>query len=128
MVVVLEYRWGIGTIMYGIGGLCEALYAVGGWSPIVFRLSHLFGTVALAGGAIWSSIASFRKRILLHRTADNLLIAMRAKLPAFGGTFRRLSVPGALYPSEYLGIILPFLGFLRATTPMRGDIGRPPEG
>jgi hypothetical protein len=30
--------WGIGMAFYGIGGFCEAYYAVLGWNPLVFRL------------------------------------------------------------------------------------------
>jgi len=40
-------------------------------------------------------------------------------MPAFGGLFSRLQIPGVLYIGEFLGVILIFLGFLRATTPMR---------
>ena len=38
--------------------------------------------------------------------------------PAFGGTFSRFGVPGALYLGELLGAVLMFAGFIRATTPM----------
>jgi len=192
--------WGIGTVMYGIGGLCEGLYGAIGWAPIVFRLWYLFGailvaawlgqgtvyllvrrnvahiltvvlaaasvyaairtfgaeldpsqmteslhtgselsghaivssgvriltpffnlygTIALVGGAIWSAVVFFRKRILLNRTIGNILIAVGALLPAFGGTFSRIGISGALYLSEFLGVILLFAGFIRATTPMK---------
>jgi hypothetical protein len=40
-------------------------------------------------------------------------------LPSFGGSFSRIGVPGALYTSELIGAILLFIGFLRATTPMK---------
>jgi hypothetical protein len=40
-------------------------------------------------------------------------------LPAFGGAFSRMGLPGALYVGELLGAVLMFIGFLRATTPMR---------
>ena len=194
--------WGIGMVMYGIGGFCEAYHGVFGWHPLVFRLWYLFGailvaawlgqgtvyllarrqwahalmailvlgslygaarvfaaqldpslmthsvhtgselsghailtpgvrvltpffnlygTVTLVGGAAWSAWIFWRKRILLHRTIGNILIAIGATLPAFGGTFSRLGVPGALYIGELLGAILLFVGFVRATTPMRDD-------
>ena len=45
-------------------------------------------------------------------------IAVGAILPAFGGLFSRLQIPGALYLGELFGVILIFLGYLRATTPM----------
>ncbi|HEC62740.1 MAG TPA: hypothetical protein ENI27_10890 [bacterium] len=80
---------------------------------------NLYGTAALVGGALWSAFVFWRKRILLHRTLGNILIAIGAILPASGGTFSRLGVPNALYLGELLGIILIFLGFIRATTPMK---------
>ena len=191
--------WGVGLVMYGIGGFCEAYFGAIGWSPVIFRLWYLFGailvaawlgqgtvylllgkraahilmgllgaasiyglirvftaeldpglltsslhtgselsghaivtpgiriltpffnlygTIALVGGALWSALVFWRKRILLHRTLGNILIAAGAILPAFGGTFSRMGMPNALYVGELLGVILIFLGFLRATTPM----------
>jgi hypothetical protein len=83
---------------------------------------NLYGTVTLVGGAAWSAYIFWRKRILLHRAIGNLLIAIGAMLPAFGGTFSRFGVPGALYVGELLGAVLMFAGFIRATTPM-GDTG-----
>ncbi|HEY77402.1 MAG TPA: hypothetical protein G4O00_14690 [Thermoflexia bacterium] len=82
---------------------------------------NLYGTVALVGGAAWSAWIFWRKRILLHRTIGNVLIAVGAMLPAFGGTFSRFGVPGALYIGEFLGAVLLFAGFIRATTPMRTE-------
>lgn len=40
--------WGIGFLMYGIGGLMEALFGFFGWSPLVFRLWYLFGAILVA--------------------------------------------------------------------------------
>jgi hypothetical protein len=196
--------WGIGMVMYGIGGFCEGYYAVLGWNPLVFRLWYLFGamlvaawlgqgtvyllakkkwadvlmiilgiaslygavrvfgaqldpaqmgaslhtgselsgraivsggvrsltpifnvygTVTLVGGAAYSAWLFWRKRILLHRVIGNVLIAFGALLPAFGGTFSRLGIGGALYLSELLGAVLMFIGFIRATTPMKAAEG-----
>ncbi|MFH2039098.1 MAG: hypothetical protein ABIJ65_06650, partial [Chloroflexota bacterium] len=61
----------------------------------------------------------------LHRTIGNILIATGATLPAFGGFFSRLQIPGALYIGEFLGILLLFAGFLRATTPMKNEAVAP---
>jgi hypothetical protein len=79
---------------------------------------NLYGTLALVGGALYSAILFWRKRVLLHRVIGNVLIAFGAILPAFGGTFSRFGIPGALYISELLGAIILFIGFLRATTPL----------
>jgi len=82
---------------------------------------NIYGTVTLVGGAAWSGWIFWRRRILLHRTIGNVLIAVGAIIPALGGTFSRLGVPGALYLAELLGAVLMFVGFIRATTPMYGS-------
>ena len=88
---------------------------------------NLYGTITLVGGAAWSAWLFWRKRILLHRTLGNLLIAVGAILPAFGGTFSRMGFSGALYISELTGAVLIFIGFLRAITPMGGRPSLPPN-
>ena len=89
---------------------------------------NLYGTVTLVGGAVWSAWLFWRKRILLHRTIGNILIAIGATLPAFGGTFSRFGVPLALYIGELLGAVLMFVGFIRATTPMDDTAGQRRRG
>jgi len=79
---------------------------------------NLYGTVTLVGGAAYSAWIFWRKRVLLHRSIGNVLIAVGAILPAFGGTFSRMGFSGALYVTEFLGAILIFIGFVRATTPI----------
>lgn len=83
---------------------------------------NLYGTLTLVGGALYSAWLFWRKRTLLHRTLGNLLIAAGAILPAFGGAFSRMGITGALYLSELLGVTLIFLGFLRATTPIKAQL------
>jgi len=80
---------------------------------------NLYGTVTLVGGAVYSAWIFFRKRVLLHRTIGNILIAVGAIAPAFGGAFSRMGVPAAQYIGELLGALLMFIGFQRATTPMK---------
>ena len=82
---------------------------------------NLYGTLALVGGALYSAFIFWRKRVLLHRAVGNVLIAAGAILPAFGGTFSRFGIPGALYISELLGAILLFIGFLRAVRPIKEE-------
>jgi hypothetical protein len=79
---------------------------------------NLYGTVTLVGGALYSSWLFWRRRVLLHRAIGNVFIAAGAILPAFGGTFSRFGISGALYISELLGAVILFIGFLRAVTPM----------
>ncbi len=80
---------------------------------------NLYGTITLVGGAAYSAYIFWRKRVLLHRVIGNILIAAGALLPAFGGTFSRFGIGGALYIGELLGAVLMFAGFVRATTPMK---------
>ena len=86
-------------------------------------LLNIYGTVTLVGGALYSAWLFWRKRVLLHRTIGNILIASGALLPAFGGALSRRGVPNALYISELLGAILLLIGFLRAITPIKDDQG-----
>ncbi|GAP12428.1 hypothetical protein LARV_00163 [Longilinea arvoryzae] len=83
---------------------------------------NLYGTLTMVGGALYSSVLFWRKRVLLHRVIGNVLIAAGAIMPAFGGTFSRLGIPGALYISELLGAVVLFIGFLRASTPIESKV------
>lgn len=79
---------------------------------------NIYGTLTLVGGAAYSAWIFWRKRVLLHRTLGNILIAVGAMAPAFGGAFSRFGISGALYIGELLGAIIMFAGFIRATKPM----------
>ncbi len=80
---------------------------------------NMYGTITLVGGAAYSAWLFWRKRVLLHRTIGNILIAVGAMLPAFGGTFSRMGMANLLYLGELIGIVLIFVGFLRATIPLK---------
>ncbi len=76
---------------------------------------NTFGTVALVGGAIYSAWVFWRRRLMPHRVVSNILIAVGAMLPAFGGTLMRLGGSlTAFYLLELVGIIIIFTGFLRS--------------
>lgn len=66
--------WGIGLLMYAIGGLMEALYGFFGWHPLVFRLWYLFGAVLVAA---WlgqgTAYLLVRKRVAGVRVANMLM-------------------------------------------------------
>ena len=83
---------------------------------ILTILLNLYGTVALVGGALYSSYIFWRKRVLAHRMVGNILIAAGALMPAMGGSFSRVGLPDWLYLSEFLGAILMFAGFMKATS------------
>ena len=76
---------------------------------------NVYGIVTLAGGALYSAWIFWRKHILPHRVASNILIAVGALLPAIGGSLLRLGTArGApFYILELAGVIIIFIGFLR---------------
>jgi hypothetical protein len=81
---------------------------------IVTPVFNTFGTLALAGGAVYSAYVFWRKRILPHRVIANILIAVGALLPAAGGI--HIISSGSLnifFILELAGVIIMFIGFLR---------------
>ena len=82
---------------------------------------NTYGTLTLVGGAAYSAYIFRRKRILRHRAIGNILIAAGALMPALGGGLSRLNIPGVLYITEFVGAVLMFIGFIRATTPMKKE-------
>jgi len=76
---------------------------------------NAFGTIALVGGAIYSAVVYRRRRTMPHRVVSNILIAVGAILPAFGGIhFRFVGTPELFYIFEFVGIVVIFAGFLRS--------------
>jgi hypothetical protein len=86
---------------------------------ILTILLNIYGTLALVIGAVYSAVIFFRKHILANRMVGSVLIAVGAMAPAMAGSFVTLGLPDLLYLSELVGVILIFIGFLRATTPVR---------
>jgi len=81
---------------------------------IVTPITNAYGTIALAGGAVWSAYIFWRKRILPHRMIGNVLIAVGALLPAIGGIHIATGTNLTLFfILELVGAILMFIGFLR---------------
>jgi len=80
----------------------------------VAPLFNAFGTFMLVGGAVYSAVVFWRKRILPNRVVANVLIALGALLPAIGGT--HISVGGNVnlfFLVEMAGVIIMFIGFMR---------------
>ena len=78
-------------------------------------LLNIYGTLTLVGGAIYSAYIFWRKKVLFNRMVGNILIAAGALMPAIGGSFLKMGLPDFLYLSEFLGVILMYIGFLQAT-------------
>ena len=78
-------------------------------------LLNIYGTLALVGGALYSAFLFWRKKVLANRLVGNILIAAGALMPAIAGSFVKAGLVDFLYVSEFIGVVLMYAGFLRAT-------------
>jgi hypothetical protein len=76
---------------------------------------NIYGTITLVGGAIYSAYIFWRKRVLLDRMIGNILIAAGALMPAMAGTLIGAGLADFLYLSEFIGVVLMYVGFVKAT-------------
>jgi len=88
----------------------------GGLTVLLTILLNIYGTLTLVGGAAYSAMLFWRKRVLFHRMIGNVLIALGAMAPAMAGSFVKLGLPDLLYLSDLIGVVLMYSGFIRATT------------
>lgn len=82
---------------------------------------NIYGTLALAGGALYSAWLLWRKAIMPHRVVGNVLIAVGALLIASASTMVRLGLADYHYLGQFLSAVFMFSGFLLASirAPMR---------
>jgi hypothetical protein len=93
----------------------QVILGTGGLILVLTILLNIYGTLTLVGGALYSSYLFLRKNVLANRMIGNILIAAGGLFPAMGGTFVRAGMADWLYISEFVGVILMFMGFLQAT-------------
>src|SRR5512143_4138761 len=74
--------WGIGMVLYGIGGFCEAYYGALGWNDLIFRLWYLFGAILVAA---W--LGQGTVYLLMRRRWANVLMVILV-LGSLYGAFR----------------------------------------
>lgn len=89
------------------------------WLRAISPLLNLYALAFLAGGAVLSAIRIRRQPALRDRYAGNILIAIGAVLPAFGGMMTRFGVVEALYITELLGLLTIFAGYRRCSSTPR---------
>jgi hypothetical protein len=82
-------------------------------------LGNVAGTLIVIGGAVASGLALRRQRHLRSRFEGNLLIALGVLLAAGGGVFAFLARSEQLAAGLALGACVMYLGFRRASTPVR---------
>lgn len=79
-------------------------------------LLNIYGTLTLVGGAIYSAFLFWRKKVLANRMFGNILIAAGALSPAMGGSLLKAGYVDMLYVSEFVGVILMYIGFVMSTS------------
>jgi hypothetical protein len=94
----------------------KAILARGGATIALTIILNIYGTLALIGGALYSAFIFFRKHVLANRMIGNVLIAVGALAPAMAGSLVKLGLVDGLYLSELVGVVLMYIGFIRATT------------
>ena len=83
-------------------------------------LSNTLGTVLVAGGAIWSGVVFWRKRIMKERMIGVFLLALGTIVVALGGTVTGLTGlrnHDYLYISMVVGAVIMFAGYLQTIRP-----------
>jgi hypothetical protein len=91
------------------------LLARSGTIILLTILLNIYGTLTLVGGALYSAFLFWRKKVLVNRMLGNILIAAGALMPAMGGSFVKAGLPDWLYLSEFIGVVLMYVGFTQAT-------------
>ncbi len=78
---------------------------------------NIYGTIAIVGGALWSSYLFWRKRVMPNRVVGNVLIAVGALVIASASTLTRAGYGSLLFIGELIAAILMFAGFQLAGRP-----------
>lgn len=87
---------------------------------------NIYGTVAIVGGALWSSYLFWRKRVMPNRVIGNVLIAVGALVIASASTLTRAGFGQLLFVGELIAAVLMFAGFHIAGRPAQTS-GHPTE-
>lgn len=94
----------------------KEIFTRGGLIILFTILLNIYGTITLVGGAIYSAFLFWRKKVLANRMFGNILIAVGALSPAMGGSLLKAGYTDMLYLSEFVGVILMYIGFVISTS------------
>ncbi len=94
--------------------------------PVAVRIlavaGNVVGTLVVIGGAVTSGLALRHRRELRPRFEGNLLIGLGVAIAAGGGVFAFLDQSGKLGAGLAVGASVMYLGFWRASTPVRSPV------
>ena len=96
-----------------------------GWQSIrlLSPFINTYAAIFLIGGAIVSAMRYRQQPDKRHRYLGNICIAVGAILPGIGGTFTRMGYVEVLYVTEFVGLLIIYLGFKLNVGEMRTGQG-----
>lgn len=92
---------------------------------VILILFNTYGTIAIVGGALWSTWLFYRKEILPNRVIGNVLIAAGALAIASAGTLTALGYPQLQELSQLVAAVLIYAGFVFASRPAAVQVQEP---
>lgn len=81
------------------------------WVRLLSPVVNVYALVFLVGGAAWSAKRFAKDPLTRHRAVGNALIAVGGLLPGIGGSFTRAGYTEVLYVTEFLGLVLIWMGY-----------------
>ncbi len=79
---------------------------------ILAPIMNITGAALLFGGAIWSAVVFWRKRIMSYRVVSNVLIALGALAPSILTGLIRLGFTSGFFLGQLIGVAFILAGFL----------------
>lgn len=92
---------------YKLTGTVFTWQWVRSFSPLI----NIYAFIFLVGGAIYSAIKYYRQIDKEVRFKGNVYIAFGGLLPGIGGTFTRMGYVNVLLITEFIGLILIYIGY-----------------
>lgn len=86
------------------------------WARLFSILPNTYSLTFLVGGAAWSAIQYAKKQNSGNRVLGNWLIAIGALLPGIGGSFTRFGYVEVLFVTEFIGLLLIWVGYRAMTS------------
>ena len=81
------------------------------WVRLFSPFINLYAATFLIGGAILSAMRYRTSEGARHRFVGNIYIAVGALLPGIGGAFTRFGHTEVLYVTEFVGLVMIYIGY-----------------
>lgn len=114
--------WGIGLVMYGIGGACEAYTGAFGFNPIVLKIWYLFGAILVAAWLGQGTVFLLAHDLWVRRTTIVLTAAslFAAAAVIFAGVDPNYQagaeLTGKAFTTTWIRMLTPFFNIYGTVT------------